>query len=84
MDYTGDMSRARTKPGDGLAVMGLQISMPAPLDARQPRRKTIGLSEQERRMAENAKRIRADATAGNLEDLIGLRGKELMSRLLRK
>lgn len=79
-----DMSRAGTKTDGGVATMGLQVSMPSLAGARQPRRKVLSLSAEEQRMADNAKRIRGDAADGTLEDLTGLRGKELMSRLLRK
>lgn len=79
-----DMSRARINPDDGPVTMGLQVAMPNMGGVRPTPRKVLGLSPEEKRMADNAKRIRADAAAGTLEDLTGLRGKELMSRLLRK
>ncbi|MDH7973048.1 hypothetical protein QH494_12745 [Sphingomonas sp. AR_OL41] len=79
-----DMSRARTKPEDGVVTIGLQASMVDFGETRPARRKILGFSPEEKRMAANAKSIRADAAADTMEDLTGLRGKDLMSRLLRK
>lgn len=79
-----DMSRARIKPEDGAVTIGLQASMVDFGEARPARRKVLGLSTEEKRMSANAKRIRTDVAADTLEDLTGLRGKDLMSRLLRK
>jgi hypothetical protein len=72
----GEMSALRSTNAPASARDLNRLLDPQPEEDRR--------SDEEQRLARNAKQIRADAAAGTLDDLTGTRGKNLIDRLLRK